>query len=127
MPFGKSLAVYVIVMTLVVGFGVLVISRAKAAPSLQLTQNEREAIRIAQVDLFKASQALAQSPAWQAQQAAQAEINHVLATVFSVRKLDTSAYYLCDGPDPIQPACAGLNKGELAIRALPKPAAAPAK
>jgi len=93
-----------------------------------LTDSERINLRTSQVALLKAQQArvcasiadLAQTPEWQAAQAADGEFRSAIRAIFVARKIDEADYQICDGPGQGNSVCAGLAKDTLELRAIPK-------
>lgn len=92
-------------------------------PPAPLTEKEKLTLRNAQVDYMQANDELTKTPQYQNQQTAQVTMNKAVNDIYQSRKLNYGEWVLCDGPGtPPQanPACAGLVKGELELRPVPK-------
>jgi hypothetical protein len=90
-------------------------------PPAPLTEKEKLDFRSAQVELLQSLDAVKTSDPWKAYQAETDRVNKIGADIFTSRHLnpESGEYVLCDGPGnprPI-PACVGLAKGDLELKA----------
>lgn len=99
-----------------------------------LSDAERIHLRTAQVRSLRSQSLrvctsiaeLAQSPEWQEAQQADAAFRAAIDAIYAARHIDPADAVLCDGPGQgaaANPACAGLAKDVLEIRAVVRPSA----
>lgn len=90
----------------------------------ELTDHEKLQLRNAQVELLAAEAALrdviSQLPEERARVAAQSKVTLLVQMLFAKYGADSSKFAFCDGPNPQEPLCANVAKGELVFK--PRPA-----
>jgi flagellar hook-length control protein FliK len=84
-----------------------------------LTKDEQLQLRNLEVSATNAESELHKTKEYQAFMEAQKNLQEGATSVFTKRKISMSDYTICDGD--AAPICAGVAKGSLELRPIPKP------
>jgi hypothetical protein len=110
-----AIAVLIIVIVGGAGFGIRALG-SKGIPAL--TKDEQLTLRNLEVTATNAESELHKSKEYLAFVDAQKNLQDGAAAVFTKRKISMSDYTICDGD--AAPICAGVGKGTLELRPIPK-------